>query len=943
MNSDHPNAAEGTPWSGVRHVTVLCSELAGFSERTWPGGDAEAARVAGRLLGLQEIIITRDNAGQVLHKGGDSLLAVFPTASAALNRALEIQRVVSGEYPPGDTPARPRIRMGLHMGEVLLREGERIEVISRQVHRARCVMEAAQPGQVLASAPVAEAAREFVNIPKEHLAIQHYGQYYLKGAGATDLCEVADVRFKTPRAPETTEVSRREGVLLGRLELAGYRNLTRLGEGPHGVVYRAEESETGRAVALKILDPFWVEEAKSRQQFEQGLTRLRRSLVSGMGTILDSHLDHQPPFMVMELIEGRPVTQALAGTSWTRVAKVFRQACSVLEQIHAAGVIHGSLKAENVMIGPNGSPVLLDAGGAGLYRDGAGEGTPRTGWHGWPSVLAPESIRGAAVDARSDVYSLGVLLFQVLAGRGPFDATGVHQLLEDHLHTDPPLPAEFNPAVPDGLQRIALKALEKDPRSRYPGPREMREDLERFLRGDVIHTRPSVYDNLLLHRVQQHVEQVRDWAGRGLLNEEEKNGLLSAYEGLQRKGLPAVMESRVQRFWQTLVYVSGWAVINGALIWLLTHYGDLTRAGKLLLGSIPALTAFLMAAAMWRAERFRLTFVALVVGVLALPLLTGVWLYEFHVAATVPAAELKQELFAHQPAAGQVMTRVTNHQLLITFLSALAVAAGVMRFTRTMTHSTQTALALALAYSCGLLCWFGLKPLGEDQHFAIIAMQYLPLLAVTGLTSAGLLRNRERNYQAPPWVYFSGLLLTGILYALSLRALEDWTNLERQDRLPGSYLLLSGAGVVQTLLGLWARGHLQHRCRAATMLVVLIGLVNVLAGLGLAGWEENWPQNWWRPSIFHTPVPAAHLAMPALSLVMALLASRVQMLSFLLVGLAGFATSIHLLGWKYFERTTAWPKCMIVVGAVCFFAALFLELRRTRGHAVDDLVGQKRL
>ena len=943
VNPDHLNAPEPTPWSGVRHVTVLCSELAGFSARAWPEGDVQAARVAGRLLSLQEIIISRDDAGQVLHKSGDSLLAVFSTASTALSRALEIQRVLSDPVAPGEASVRPQIRMGLHMGEVLLREGERIEVISRQVHRARCVMQTAEAGQILASAPVAEAAREFVNIPKEHLAIQHYGQYYLKGAGATELCEVADLRFRSPRAPEASEATRREGVLLGRLELAGYQHLTRLGEGPHGVVYRAEETASGRAVALKVLDPFWVEDVQARQRFEHGLTRLQRSLISGTGAILDSQLDQQPPFIVMELIEGQTITEALKGASWTRVAKVFRQVGSVLEQMHAAGVIHGSLKAENVLIGPNGAPVLLDAGSATLYPEGSVEGNSRARWHGWPSVLAPENIQGTRLDARSDVYSVGILLFQVLAGRGPFETTGVHQLLEDHLHTDPPLPSALNPAVPDGLQRIALKALEKDPQSRYPGPRELREDLERFLRGDLIRTRPSVYDNLLLHRVQQHVGQVRDWAGRGLLNEEEKNGLLSAYEGLQRRGLPAVMESRVQRFWQTLVYVSGWAVINGALVWLLTRYECLTRPSKLLLGSIPALTAFFMAAAMWRAERFRLTFVALVVGVLALPLLTGVWLHEFHVMATVPVPGLTQELFAHQDASSPIVTQVTNRQLFITFLSALAVAAGVMRFTRTTTHSAQTVLALALAYSAGLLCWFDLKPLSNDQHFAVIALKYLPLLTVTGVISALLHRHRDRNYQAPPWVYFSGLLLTAILYGLSLRALDDWTDLDRQDRLPGSYLLLSAAGVIQTLLGLWARAHLKHRCRAATMLVVLIGLVNVLAGLGLAGGEGVWPANWWRPPVFEIAVPAAHLALPALSLAMALLASRVQMLSFLLVGLAGFAASIHLLGWKYFNHTTAWPKCMIAAGAVCFFAALLLELRRTRGHAVDDLVGQKRL
>src|SRR5438874_10080620 len=106
----------------------------------------------------------------------------------------------------------------------------------------------------------------------------------------------------------------------------------------------------------------------------------------------------------------------------------------------------------------------------------------------------------------------------------------------------------------------------------------------------------------------------------GSLSDEESHRLLGAYEGLQRRGLPAVMEGRLFRLWQTLVYIGGWAVINGALLWLVQHWDTLSRAGKLLLGSVPALTTFALAAAMWQKERFRLFFVALIVAVLATPL-----------------------------------------------------------------------------------------------------------------------------------------------------------------------------------------------------------------------------------------------------------------------------------------------------------------------------------
>jgi len=216
-----------------------------------------------------------------------------------------------------------------------------------------------------------------------------------------------------------------------------------------------------------------------------------------------------------------------------------------------------------------------------------------------------------------------VLLFKVLTGHEPFERESVHQVIQDHLHTDPVLPGMLRPEVSDGLQRICLKALEKNPAERYADAAEMGADLERVLRGEVVRTRPTAYENLLLHRVRQHVGQIRDWSARGLLSEEEQHGLLSAYEGLQRRGLPAVDGGAGVPVLADAGVCGGMggdqrsgAVAGPAL-------ARTGRAGKLLLGSVPAVTAYSLAAAMWRLERFRLTFVALVVGVLAVPLLMG--------------------------------------------------------------------------------------------------------------------------------------------------------------------------------------------------------------------------------------------------------------------------------------------------------------------------------
>jgi len=922
----------------LRHVTVFFSDIVGFSDLTRRLGDLDAARLANRILTLQEIVITRDGLGQVLQFGGDSVFAVFDNASVALNRALEIQRILHPDPPQDAEGSRPRLRIGLHMGEVLMQEGERLEIISRHVNRARRIMEAAAPGQILASDAVVDAARDFIEVPREYQAIRHFGEYYLKGVGATGLCEVADLRFREPQPPRVPAGATGESGLLSRLEFAGYRPLGRLGEGASGVVYRAEQQAASKAVAVKVLNPALGENLLARARFIDELRRTQELNLAGTPRILEQRLDHHPPFFVMELVDGTPADAALAEAAPDRVARVFRNICATLSQAHAARVIHCDLKPGNVLVREDDSAVVLDFGISVLWGVPAAARPSSTSLLGTPAYLAPEVIRGQPPGPPTDIYSLGVLLFKVLAGREPFAGETVHQVIQAHLYEDPPPPAAFDSAVADGLQRICLKALEKDPAERYQTAQEMAADLDRFLRGEVIHTRPTAYDNLLFHRVQQHVEQIKEWSARRLLNAEESHRLLSAYEGLQRRGLPAIMEGRLFRLWQTLVYIGGWAVINGALLWLMQHWENLSRGGKLLLGSVPAVTTFALAAAMWRIERFRLFFVALIVAVLATPLLTGVWLHEFHLGAQVAESRLQLEVFHNQPGS----TGFTNEQMLITAIVTLAVAVGVMAFTRTTTHSAQALAAFVLCYTA-LLLPRGLRPEVEHEQWARIAIEYLPLLLAVAAVGGALLQREDRHYQAPPWIHFAALLLLGVSSAVSLHGLVEWTSLGPESRKPLSLLLLSLAGVLLSITGLAARKWLRHRCRLATLTVILAGLVCVLSGLGLAGWGGTWPAEWWTVQLFGKALPIPHIVLPVAALSITLAACRYQMLAFLVVGLAGLAFSIHVLGHLYFQDLATWPKVLMSLGAICFFLALYRELRRTRGNTIDDVVSQSRL
>ncbi len=924
------------PKTGLRLVTIYCSDLAGIAGSLRDMGSLEAARLGNRLLALQEIVITRDGAGRVLQSGGDSILAVFENASVALNRSLEIQRILLACNASRGGGRGESLRIGLHMGEVFIQEGERLEVISRHVNRARRIMESAVPGQILASDVVVDLAREFISVPREHQAIRHFGEYYLKGVGATGLCEVADLRLRTPTPPAASQSEHAETSLVGRLELAGFRSVTRIGEGAFGVVYRAEREASGQPVAIKVLNSALCESPEARDHLRREAEQTQRLGLPGIVHVSEHHLDQQPPYLVMELVDGLPLDVALRGAAPDRVARVFRGILETLERAHALGMIHCDLKPGNILVRPDDSAVLTDFGLAAMPGQASPPVSSSIGAAGTPGYIAPEVLLGRERGPGSDIYSLGVILFKVLTGHDPFHGESVYQLVQAQLFDDPVPLVALDPGVPEPLQRVCLKALEKNPADRYPGARPMAEDLERFLKGDVVRTRPTSYDNQLFHRVQKHVEQIHEWSTRGLLTPEESDRLLGAYEGLQRRGLPAVMEARALRLWQTLVYVGGWVVINGALLWLMMN--NLGRTGKLLLGSVPAVTSFALAVSMWRIERFRLFFVALIVTVLATPLLTGVWLHEFKIAGSVPEARLELELFHRDSGSVQI----TNRQLFLCALATLVVAAGVMSFTRTATHSAQAALALALFYTTVLLPYH-FRPYVEQEQWAHLALKFVPLLLITVVAVWALLQNEQRRHQAPPWVYLSAFLFLGVGYVLALRSLNEWTGLEPVVRQPVSYLLLSVVGLIQAGVGILARAYLRHRCRFATWSVVIAGLVSVQLGLFLAGWERTWPQDWWRIEIFSRQLPFPHFIVPMVAVAITLLACRFQMIAFLMVGLVGLGASIHILGALYFDQVAVWPKVLMSIGAVCFFLALYRELRRTRSDAIDDMVSQSRL
>jgi len=279
-----------------------------------------------------------------------------------------------------------------------------------------------------------------------------------------------------------------------------YRILKRLGGGGMGVVYQAEDIKLGRPVALKFL-------TERLSHHRESISRLRREARAASAlnhphicTIhdIDEHQDH--PFIVMEFLEGETLRQRIAGKplGTEQILEFGIQIAGALEAAHSKGIIHRDIKPANVFVAPSEQIKLLDFGLAKAAPAAMPAGSPArdaaptltddptlTGDGlavGTVCYMSPEQARGEDLDRRTDLFSFGAVLYEMATGRMAFDGKAQALIFKSILTDTPPLPRSLNPSLPQQLEEIILKALEKDREVRYQSASEMRADLKRCRR-----------------------------------------------------------------------------------------------------------------------------------------------------------------------------------------------------------------------------------------------------------------------------------------------------------------------------------------------------------------------------------------------------------------------------------------------------------------------------
>ena len=262
-------------------------------------------------------------------------------------------------------------------------------------------------------------------------------------------------------------------------EIGSYKIVDKLGDGGMGVVYKAVDTQLDRVVAVKALSPELSGNPMLVERFRIEARAQAQLNHPNLATLYAFLVQESAAYMVMEFVDGETfhgMIMRRGPIPAEEAVLLFRQALAGIGHAHRMGIVHRDIKPSNIMLNRDGIVKVMDFG---LAKVGGSHGVTRTGVRlGTAYYMSPEQVLVKPVDVRSDIYSLGVTLYEMLTGQAPFQADSEFEILNDHVNTPPPPPSRLYPQIPQSIEDAVLKALAKDPDQRFQNVEQFSAALE---------------------------------------------------------------------------------------------------------------------------------------------------------------------------------------------------------------------------------------------------------------------------------------------------------------------------------------------------------------------------------------------------------------------------------------------------------------------------------
>jgi len=700
--------------------------------------------------------------------------------------------------------------------------------------------------------------------------------------------------------------------------LSGHKILSEIGAGGMGRVLLAFDEGLGRKVAVKTLSPRYAHNPKLRERFMREARALARLDHPNVVRIYNLGGANEEPHFVMEYIEGASLTEAARRLGLSQKIDLMLKVILTVDFLHQRRMIHRDLKPGNILVGHDLEPKVLDFGLAAQF-DVLGERLTQAGEiMGTPDYFSPEQAQGSApLDARSDIFSLGAILYELITGATPFRGDSMRDQIRLICERDPELPRRINSAIPGELQNVCMKALEKDPSQRYQSAREMADDLARLLAGEPVLALPSSYARMIAGKVEQHLRELGGWRQDRVLSEQEFDSFRKLYDRLIDREDAWIMEVRRLSFSQVSLYLGAWLLVTGAALIALFRYLGLSGAASVVLASGATISACYSGINIWRRGRQRIGVAFLLAFCLLAPTLLVIAMNEWGIFSALTRGREDLELYHLFP----VFKRTTNARLWWAVLLSLPAYLWLRRFTRSSVFSLVIAVMAALLglvtlLRMGLIEWLDADP--GKVYFHLIPIAVVFFAAGLAIERSGF--PSDSRYFYPIAVGFTLIALSGVAafhqpYAKWLQSVAPVTRAQVE------YLFIINALIYLALQYVCERvSSPQTRWVAKSFRFFIPG--HVMASLLLLGltasdlWEKSPANNSLRleARLFEVLLPLVACLFVFSSVVK-------QMKNFFVTGLLFLGIGIVRLQQDLFRDRAAWPLALLVIGFLLMLAA----------------------